>query len=121
MAYKDPKDPRARAARRKHYRKNKKAYKARAIQAKILMQEFVYGVLLSSSCVDCGEDDIVVLEFDHGPDKRFTIAKALQHGYGRSRIEAEMSKCVVRCANCHRRKTARDNNWVRHRVWSGTS
>jgi hypothetical protein len=34
-------------------------------------------------------------------------------GYGWNRILAEIAKCQVRCANCHRRKTARDFKWFK--------
>jgi hypothetical protein len=56
-------------------------------------------------CVDCGEDDVLVLEFDHMSEKEFGIANGV-----RSRswdaVLREMEKCEVVCANCHRRRTA---------------
>ena len=55
-------------------------------------------------CVDCGETDPVVLEFDHLRDKRFNIGSALAYRNWAS-IVAEMEKCEVVCANCHRRRT----------------
>ena len=58
-------------------------------------------------CVDCGEDDIVVLEFDHLRDKVSAIATMISSREPWWRIEAEIAKCEVCCANCHRRRTAR--------------
>ena len=58
-------------------------------------------------CVDCGEKDIVVLEFDHVRGvKRADIAQ-MKSSYTSKSLLLELSKCEVRCANCHRRKTAR--------------
>ncbi len=57
-------------------------------------------------CVDCGESDPVVLQFDHRGEKRTEVSKMLRAGFNWSVIEAEINKCEVRCANCHRRKTA---------------
>lgn len=63
--------------------------------------------LSENPCVDCGESDIIVLEFDHvNGEKLFSISNKI----GRISIDnlkAEMLKCEVRCANCHRRKTAK--------------
>jgi hypothetical protein len=28
-------------------------------------------------------------------------------------LNAELEKCEVRCANCHRRKTVKDQRWFR--------
>ena len=66
---------------------------------------YVYSFLERSKCVDCGLADLVVLEFDHLRDKRSTVSKMAQEGVGLVRLQAEISKCVVRCANCHRRRT----------------
>lgn len=56
-------------------------------------------------CVDCGEGDPVVLEFDHLGDKEFNIAKGLRDRSWRALLD-EIAKCDVVCANCHRRRTA---------------
>jgi hypothetical protein len=56
-------------------------------------------------CVECGEGDPVVLEFDHLHDKSFSIGQALCTRNWRSILD-EIEKCEVVCANCHRRRTA---------------
>jgi hypothetical protein len=74
-----------------------------------LLLEFLQG----KSCADCGERDPVVLEFDHvRGTKHGDIGTMLSH-YCWDRIMAEVAKCVIRCANCHRRKTARDFKWFK--------
>lgn len=71
----------------------------------------IWDFLASHPCVDCGEDDPVVLEFDHLRDKDRAISSAVHNGWGWERLVREMKKCEVRCANCHRRKTAIDFSW----------
>lgn len=70
--------------------------------------------LLAHPCVDCGEGDICVLEFDHvrGAKKR-AVSDLVRDGVAPAVLQAEIEKCEVRCANCHRRKTARDHFWLR--------
>jgi hypothetical protein len=68
-------------------------------------RQFVYDVLSSSSCFDCGTDDLLVLEFDHLCEKEANISEMVAGGYGLERLRAEIAKCAIRCANCHRRKT----------------
>lgn len=70
--------------------------------------------LSNHPCVDCGEADPVVLEFDHvRGEKSGEIANLLRRQVAWERIIDELSKCEVRCANCHRRRTARQFKWYR--------
>lgn len=81
-------------------------------------RQFVLTYLLNHPCVDCGEDDPVVLDFDHVTGKKkFGIADLLRATYSLQTIETEIAKCVVRCANCHRKKTAREQGcWFKSRA-----
>ncbi len=63
--------------------------------------------LSSKACIDCGENDPVVLEFDHKSSSRKfkQISNMLSGHYSWESLLKEIKKCEVRCANCHRRKT----------------
>jgi hypothetical protein len=74
---------------------------------------FVAAHLEGNPCVDCGERDLRVLDFDHVRDKVACISELAARGAPRARLEEEMAKCEVRCANCHRRVTARRAGWSR--------
>ena len=67
-------------------------------------------------CVDCGETDPRVLDFDHINNKKHNISTLLRKEYSWDSILKEAAKCEVRCANCHRRKTAKDQGWYKSRV-----
>jgi hypothetical protein len=51
----------------------------------------------------CGESDHRVLDFHHrdSKDKMFNISD-FRHRVGFVKLDAEMRKCVLVCANCHR-------------------
>ena len=67
-------------------------------------------------CVDCGQTNLVVLEFDHVRDKRWNITYMVSAGFPWSTIETEISNCQVRCANCHRIKTAHERGYYEQKV-----
>lgn len=54
-------------------------------------------------CSKCGENHPACIQFHHTvPDeKEFNIADMVRSGYGTARIEGEIKKCIVLCANCH--------------------
>jgi hypothetical protein len=69
--------------------------------------------LVAHPCLDCGDSDPVVLEFDHVDAKRADISNLVAHGSALGNLEREIAACEVVCANCHRRRTARRANWIR--------
>lgn len=106
---------------RQHYQKNRSAYLERGRRNKkryrLQNRARVNAYLLEHPCLDCGEVDIVVLEFDHrdGREKEAEIGRLIGTGEW-PKVEAEIAKCDVRCANCHRRKTAYELGWSRARL-----
>jgi len=57
-------------------------------------------------CVDCGEDNVVVLDFDHvRGQKKNDVSRLVSNGLSWEVVQKEIEKCEVRCANCHRIKT----------------
>ena len=63
--------------------------------------------------MDCGEADPIVLEFDHRGDKRAQIVDLIGDHASWPDVFAEIQKCDVRCANCHRRRTAQTRGHYR--------
>ena len=102
---------------KKHYHANREYYlnKSRKRNTKIREEnrKFIYEYLSSNPCKDCGENDPVVLEFDHINNKETNISTLIRKNHSLNKIKNEIKKCEVRCANCHRRKTAKDFNWYK--------
>jgi 5-methylcytosine-specific restriction endonuclease McrA len=83
---------------------------------RVRIQDWMCEYLETHPCVDCGETDIVVLEFDHVTDDKVADINRMMHNtYSIKNIEAEIAKCEVVCANCHNRRTNRRGNMYRHR------
>lgn len=75
-------------------------------------REFILAYAHQKGCVDCGEDDPVLLEFDHvRGDKVTTVCQMAAGSFSLKRIMLEIEKCEVRCANCHRKRTAHQCDW----------
>ncbi len=108
-----------REAARRHYEKNREAMIARAKEhtklKRIQLRAWIRDYLAIHPCVDCGESDPVVLEFDHRDpaSKVGNIGDIVNRaGWGLARLQAEVEKCDVRCCNCHRRRTAQEKHWL---------
>lgn len=92
------------------YQRNKETHKAQTLARKAskreVAREFVWDYLSDHPCVDCGETDPVVLEFDHvRGKKRADISKLVTEGYSLEIVQEEITKCEVVCRNCHIRRT----------------
>lgn len=100
----------------RHYRSNIKNYKARKkINRKRYRREnriFVWQYRLSHPCIDCGDTDPVLLDFDHLSGKKLNVSRVI-NSYTMNSLKAEIAKCVVRCCRCHRKKTAKDFGWYK--------
>lgn len=109
---------RCRPCARTWYETNRVAHKrnvaARNLRVRREYQRRIGEHLRTHPCVDCGEADVRVLEFDHeiGTQKVANINVLVGSAGPWAAVLAEIAKCSVRCANCHRRVTAeRARNW----------
>lgn len=102
---------------KRHYKLNSEYYKSRSAirnkQQRADHQMRVAEYLVLHPCVDCGERDIDVLDFDHVRGVKLSGVCRLIGNASWSTVEDEIRKCDVRCANCHRRKTGRELGWFR--------
>ena len=97
-------------ANRQRYIDQAQATKRRARREKT---EQLLAYFATHPCIDCGETDPLVLEFDHvSDDKSFEVARAMSDKSW-STILDEIAKCEVVCANCHRRRTYRRRGALR--------
>lgn len=108
------------AYRRGHYFANKPDYIRRAVAQvsgrRAQNRREIYAYLQAHPCVDCGERDVLVLEFDHrDPGLKWKAVALLAIGKRWARVRTEIEKCDVRCVNCHRRKTAQQFGWAKSR------
>lgn len=68
-------------------------------------KEYIYDYLLSHPCVDCGNNNVLVLTFDHvRGTKKDILANMVGRGRSIETIKEEIEKCEVVCFNCHMRR-----------------
>lgn len=91
--------------------KQKKQRKQWKATSRAKRRKLVADYLSTHPCVDCGETDLVVLDFDHrNPKDKLSSVSSLVYGCKAfSVIVAEMNKCDIRCANCHRKRHVRED------------
>jgi hypothetical protein len=64
-------------------------------------------------CVQCGESDVLFLDFHHRDpkDKRCTVSQMRSNRFGLKTVMEEIAKCDVLCVKCHRLVTAVQGRW----------
>lgn len=100
---------------RAHYQKNKDYYKEKADRHssnyRLRNLQHIIDYLKEHPCIDCGETDPIVLEFDHRDNKLCAVSSLTEANF--EKLKLEIAKCDVRCANCHRKKTAIQLGWYK--------
>lgn len=81
-----------------------------------LLRDFVEDYLINNPCIDCGESNPIVLDFDHIDleKKEYGVSVIVLKGMSLEKLKTEVAKCEIRCSNCHRKRTAKQFNSWRH-------
>jgi hypothetical protein len=98
-----------------HYLRNRGSSKARPRRNdRKALRAGVEAYLREHPCVDCGETNPLLLDFDHrdGTVKLETVGWLLARGHV-AQVWEEIAKCDTRCSNCHYRRTARQFGWLK--------
>lgn len=95
-------------AQQAHYQRNKDRYIAQARAKKDEYVAMMRQIKEASPCADCKQHfPAVCMDFDHreGEAKVADVSKVVMDGCWQKAL-AEMAKCDIVCANCHRLRTA---------------
>jgi len=95
------------AAGKRHYEANKGKIKARSAdrnkKQRARNRAYVKEEKEKSCCIDCGETNSILLDYDHvRGKKKMNISDMARSAYSIASIQREIDKCEVRCSNCHR-------------------
>lgn len=96
-----------RTSSRRYYAENRAEHVRTIVQRtarrRLEAKAFLVTYLRCHPCVDCGNTDLRVLDFDHRPgcDKRKDVMRMVNEGFSIARLQDEIAKCDVRCRNCH--------------------
>jgi len=107
MPYKDPAVRKAKHAEysKTYYENNKKEIIAKSrVRRKEISKEFAE-FKSTKCCTQCGESHPSTLDFHHVERHRSNkkVYYLVANGHHWPRILQEIAKCIVLCANCHRK------------------
>ena len=107
-----------RQQKNRYYATHRGEYKARKrVRTQTIRdsaRQFVLDYLSIHPCVECGESDPMVLNSAHIRGRKSkAVSLMVSEGKPFDAIQAEIDKCQVLCANCHRRKTMKEKGWFK--------
>lgn len=91
-----------------YYIQNTEKHKESVFQQKKrqreLLKDFVKSLKMGG-CSNCDENDPSCMDFHHldSETKDHNIANMILKGYSMKSLKREINKCVILCANCHRK------------------
>lgn len=105
LAWREKNKDKLQKYRRVWYCNNKTHAKDKVRERKINLRLWFNKLKNNLKCEICEEDHIACLEFHHlnPKSKEINISKVICSGWSKEKILAEMEKCKVYCANCHRK------------------
>lgn len=86
----------------KYYYSNKESHYKRNQKTNDKIADFIDDYKRKHPCIVCGETAVECLDFHHLKDKDIEVSKLRRKG-SINRLITEISKCIVLCANCHRK------------------
>lgn len=88
-----------------HYTNNKESYQARKRKQREERYIWYNEIMSTKSCIKCSESAIECLDWHHtNPStKRQEVPRLLHDFRSLNEVLEEMNKCVILCANCHRK------------------
>lgn len=100
----------------RHYRrgdgKYKRNVKRRTKNYAITRRRYVFEQLAQRPCVDCGESNPMILDFDHVRGQKVgNVSTLASRKVPIQELNAEIAKCEARCVRCHRIKNIEQNGW----------
>jgi hypothetical protein len=101
MPYKNKEEQRT--SQQKWYQKNKERHNATVKSRRKMILKWVKDYKNGLKCERCSENHPACLQFHHkDPSKKVLgIRQAVKRNWSVKRIQAEILKCEVLCANCH--------------------
>jgi hypothetical protein len=106
MPYKDPKVRKEKSAgySKRYYEKNKEKVLASTQANKARGREKWDLYKSTIKCARCPEDHIACMDFHHmdPSEKEYEVSKLVSNGMY-TKAYKEIKKCIVLCANCHRK------------------
>ena len=107
MPFKDPEVRRAKQAlySKKYYEKNKTKVITNINARKKVSRAWFTAYKATLFCIECGENHPAALDFHHKNPKKTDkkVNELVSDGHTKKRIQEEIDKCEVLCANCHRK------------------
>jgi len=82
-------------------RPHREANRRRKVRITLQLREYK----MAQGCLRCNENDWLALDFHHlDPSKKeHSLDYLANKNAGQAIVDAEIAKCVVLCANCHRK------------------
>ena len=121
MGYKDKN--KQKEYQQKHHQRTKKKKRKQQNQLKDKRQHLVLEEMQrrGGKCAKCGFSDIRALDWHHlDPNEKVnSISEMVRDRVSMDKLQAELDKCELICANCHRIEEQRLGNWTKNKIVEG--